>query len=223
MRRVLALGLVIATTCATVAAQDDPRGFAGLVAGVSTLSADGRAVTSGGDASVSLYKPENGPALNAIAGYHVSRFVSVQGNYVWNRNDLTLLSSVASTSGGGYYEEHRGSSQHAFVADLLVYFRRLGSGIRPYLGTGLCVVRFTSGQARRSLSSSLPGEAGRIASRKLALRSHVGIDFALSRRVSFRYSFSETISGNPISPHLMPPGERWLANFQNLFGFVATF
>jgi hypothetical protein len=41
--------------------------------------------------------------------------------------------------------------------------------------------------------------------------------------VTFRYSFSETISGNPISPSLTPPGERPLMNFQNLFGFVARF
>ena len=40
---------------------------------------------------------------------------------------------------------------------------------------------------------------------------------------SFRYSFSETITGNPISARLTPPGERNLANFQNLFGFVRRF
>ena len=54
-------------------------------------------------------------------------------------------------------------------------------------------------------------------------RSHVGIDFKLSRNVSFRYSFSETISRNPISPSLTPPGRRRLMNFDNLFGFVARF
>jgi hypothetical protein len=41
--------------------------------------------------------------------------------------------------------------------------------------------------------------------------------------MSFRYSFSETIGGNPISPRLSPPGERNLANFENLFGVVARF
>jgi hypothetical protein len=35
-----------------------------------------------------------------------------------------------------------------------------------------------------------------------------------------RYSFSESVSGNPISAQLSPPGQRNLANFQNLFGVV---
>ena len=38
-----------------------------------------------------------------------------------------------------------------------------------------------------------------------AARSHVGIDMRLSRRLAFRYSFSETINRNPISPSLSPP------------------
>jgi hypothetical protein len=52
-----------------------------------------------------------------------------------------------------------------------------------------------------------------------ALRVAVGIDLALSSNWSFRYSFNETIRGNPISEQLSPPGRRNLANFQNLFGF----
>jgi hypothetical protein len=51
----------------------------------------------------------------------------------------------------------------------------------------------------------------------------VGIDFAVGRTWSVRYSFSETIGGNPISPQLAPPGERGMANFQNLFGLLAHF
>ena len=53
--------------------------------------------------------------------------------------------------------------------------------------------------------------------------SHVGIDLRLSGRVDFRYSFSETMSRNPISPRLTPPAPRRLANFQNLFGLVGRF
>jgi opacity protein-like surface antigen len=204
-------------------AQEQPRAFAGVLGGVSTLSADGRAETSPPNAGVSLYKPENGLALNAFAGVHLGRFFSVQANYVWNRNDLTLVSSFVTPDAGGFYEQQRRSAQHAVIADALVYFRRLGSGIRPYLGTGLTVVRFASRTVIASTSSGLAAPASDITATKIALRSHVGIDFALSRRVSFRYSFSETISGNPISPHLMPPGERGFANFQNLFGLLAHF
>jgi hypothetical protein len=69
----------------------------------------------------------------------------------------------------------------------------------------------------------LAAPAGEISSTRIGLRSHVGIDLRLSRRVSLRYSFSETISRHPISPSLTPPGQRRLANFQNLFGIAARF
>jgi hypothetical protein len=205
------------------AAQEVRRGFAGGIVGVSTLSADGRSVTSAPDATISLYKPENGIAVNVFGGVHLSGFFSVQANYMWNRNDVTLVSSFLGPQGSGFYEQRRGSSQHVFVADTLLYFRRLGSAIRPYLGTGLAFVRFGSNEVRNAVSSNLDPPTGHITSTEIGIRSHVGIDLALSPRVSFRYSFSETISGNPISPHLMPEGKRGLANFQNLFGFVTHF
>jgi hypothetical protein len=83
-------------------AQDESRVYAGAVGGISTLSADGRASTHPTRAEASLYKPENGPALNLFVGMHLSRYFSVQSNYVWNRNDLTLFSSSTSTLGGGF-------------------------------------------------------------------------------------------------------------------------
>jgi hypothetical protein len=73
------------------------------------------------------------------------------------------------------------------------------------------------------MATGSSGPEGEIASTRLALRVAVGIDLAVSDRWSFRYSFSETISGNPISTRLMPPGERNLANFQNLFGVIRRF
>lgn len=215
-----ALGSLAASPAAF--AQEGRRVFAGALVGVSTLSADGRAVTTTSDASLSTYKPENGPALNVFAGVHLAQYFSVQGNYLWNRNDLLLVSSVASRQGGGFYEQRRASSQHVLVADGLIYFRRLDSSIRPYLGTGLAFVRFKA-HVTGSTSNGLDAPDGDITSTDVALRSHVGIDFAFSRHMSFRYSFSETIGGNPISPHLSPPGERGLANFENLFGVAARF
>jgi hypothetical protein len=74
-----------------------------------------------------------------------------------------------------------------------------------------------------SSNHGLAEPGGEIASTRIGLRPHVGIDLRLSRRLSFRCSFSETISGNPISPSLTPPGRRGLMNFQNLFGFVGGF
>ena len=216
----LMTAMVVVGTAAVASAQEQPRAYAGALFGVSTLSADATSITSPPDARISLYKPENGQALNVLAGIDLTRFLTAQGNYVWNRNDVALFSSFLSPSGGGFYEQARESSQHAAVADLLLYFRARGSGVRPYLSTGLGVVRFASGTPRSTVESSASAPRGDIAATRVALRVAVGIDFAVTRRWAVRYSFSETICGNPISAQLVPPGERGLANFQNLFGFV---
>jgi hypothetical protein len=219
----LALIVAIWLMSLPAAAQEVSRVFAGGLLGVSTLSADGRSVISGSDAALSLYKPENGLALNLFAGAHIAQYFSVQANWMWNRNDVTLVSSFVTPHGGGFYEQRRHSRQHAAVLDGLLYFRRLDSAVRPYLGTGLSVLHFSSGDVVSSLTSGLSPPNGTIASTQIGLRSHVGIDLRLSRRLDFRYSFSETISTNPISPSLTPPAPRGLANFQNLFGFVSRF
>jgi outer membrane protein W len=220
--RPLVFALVTMLTSSTVAAQDAPRRlFAGALFGVSALSGDARTVTSGADAAVSLYDPGNGPAVNAFAGFHAAHYFSVQINWMCNRNDLTLFSST--TSPAGFSEQQRASHQHAVVFDALVYFRRLDSVIRPYLGTGLSVLQFSSDEAQISMEQGPPLPAGDIDATRLGLRSHVGIDVAVSRRFVIRYSFSETISGNPISESLSPPGQRGLMNFQNLFGIVSRF
>jgi hypothetical protein len=203
------------------AAQDESRVFAGALFGASALSADAQAVTADADAAVSLYDPKNGPALNVFAGLHVAHYFAIQVNWMWNRNDLTLLSAHTSPR-AGFYNQDRDSSQHAVVFDGLIYFRRLDSSIRPYLGTGLSVVHFSSEEGDSQVEGLSP-PVGTMRSTHVGLRSHVGIDFRLSRHVIFRYSFSETISGNPISPSLTPPGRRRLMNFQNLFGFVCRF
>jgi hypothetical protein len=214
--------VAMSLTCRPVTAQEDPRIYIGGMSGVSTLSADGRSETTGSDAMLSLYKPENGLALSLIAGVHVAEYFTVQANWMWNRNDLTLVSSFVTPQGGGFYEQRRHSRQHAVVLDGLIYFRRRESAIRPYLGTGLSLLHFKAHETG-NVTAGLAPPTGEITSTRLGLRSHVGIDVKLSRRVSFRYSFSENISGNPISPLLAPPGQRRLANFQNLFGFVAHF
>jgi hypothetical protein len=54
-------------------AQDDRRLFAGGLFGVSTLQADGSAVITASSAALSLYKPENGLALNLFAGCATAR------------------------------------------------------------------------------------------------------------------------------------------------------
>ena len=111
--------------------------FAGVAAGIATLAADARSEITSSGADVSLYKPENGPALNIFVGSHVHEYLTVQGNYVWNRNDVTLTSVRTTDSGPSFYDAPRASSQHAFIGDLLVYFRERRSAIRPYLSAGV--------------------------------------------------------------------------------------
>lgn len=221
-RCVLVTMLLWLGTAPPVLAQDEGAVYAGALIGVSTLSADARAATQPGRAEVSLYKPENGPALNLLVGAHLGRYFTVQANYVWNRNDLALFSSFGSSDGSGFYEQTRASSQHAIIGDALLYFRAVGSGVRPYLSAGTGLMRFGS-EPGRALASGLAGPEGEITSTRVALRVAVGIDLAPADGWTFRYSFSETISGNPISARLTPPGERGLANFQNLFGVVRRF
>jgi outer membrane protein W len=221
--RQTALALALVSMSVPAAAQDEPRIFAGALVGVSALSADARSMTTGSTAAVSLYEPQNGLALNVFAGIHIAQYFSLQANWMWNRNDLTLISSFTAPQTSAFYEQHRDSRQHAVVLDGLIYFRRLDSPIRPYLGTGLSVLHFSSDEITISAAQGVRPPSGRIASTRIGLRSHVGIDFKLSRLLAFRYSFSETISGNPISPSLTPRGERALMNFQNLFGFVSRF
>lgn len=198
--------------------------FAGGVGGISALSADARSVTAGSTSGVSLYKPENGLAINLFGGTHLTEFLSLQANYVWNRNRVTTNSTRASEAGGTFYEQSRTSSQHAVMGDLLLYFRNQNSWFRPYLSVGTGIVHFSSRErvvlAIQGTPTLPPPE---FSSTAPALRVAVGMDFALRAGWSFRYSFSETIRNNPISEQLSPMGQRNLANFQNLFGILKRF
>ncbi len=220
MPRIAVVVLVIVGLCGSIAAE--VTSFVGVIGGPATLSADGRSqqVPQGIDAS--LYKPENGPALNLFAGAHITQYVSVQANYIWNRNDLMLTST--SPESNSFYEEERKSSQHALIFDLLVYFRQQKNRVRPYLSGGTGIVHFSSSEARilaRGAGPVLP--PARFSSTRPALRVAVGMDVLLTSKLDFRYSFSETIRHNDISAELSPPGQRGLANFQNLFGIVVRF
>lgn len=220
---VVALVAALTLTSAPAEAQDERLTFAGALFGMSILSADARSITDGPSATTSLYEPANGLAFNSFAGVHLAQYFSIQANWIWNRNDLTLFSSFLTPQGGGLYEQQRSSSQHAVVLDGLIYFRRRDSVVRPYLGTGVSAIYFSGSDVTSTAEHGLTAPHGEIASTRIGLRSHVGIDVRLSRQLDFRYSFSEMISGNPISPALTPPGRRGLMNFQNLFGVVARF
>jgi hypothetical protein len=196
--------------------------YVGAMGGIATLSADGASQTTSAGLSLSSYAPQNGGALNAFAGLAIHEFVSLQLNYIWNSNDLTL-NSVSSDS-DAFYQEDRSSKQQAGILDALIYFRPRGSRIRPYLGAGGGFAHLNSKEQRIvSTSGNPPLPRSQFTSTDPVYRAHVGIDFRVAGRLDFRYSFSDTIGKNPISNYLSPPGSRIMENFQNLFGFVVRF
>lgn len=205
------------TSAAMVSAQAKP--YIGVLGGVATLSGDAGSQTAVQGLNLSSYAPANGGAIDAFAGLHFHDYFSVQGNFIWNENDLQLNS--ASSSSGTSYQEKRTSSQEAGVLDFLIYFRGLQSHLRPYLGTGVGVIHLSTTETRVIESQGVPALPPAMFSYTgPVFRSHVGIDLRLTRRLDFRYSFSEFIGHDEVSKHLSPPGSSALKNFQNLFGFV---
>jgi hypothetical protein len=198
--------------------------FVGATTGISTLSADGRSVLDSTGTAVSLYKPENGFTWMLFGGRHLNDFLSVQATYGWNHNELAIT-SVQVTAGVEHSLERSYTVRHHTASgELMLYFRRRSSAVRPYLSVGPGVA-YLSGKESGTIftrgSPVLP--ALRFSSTDLCLRVAVGIDIKVQRGVSFRYSFAETIQRNPISAQLSPAGKRGLANFQNLFGVAWRF
>ena len=206
-----------------------PNGFAqnglygGLQAGVSTLSGDAASTLSTNAADFSSYNPQNGIVLSAIFGRDLSEYVSLQADYIYNRNPLTLASGAFTNGTLNSYREQRSSSQQNVIGDVLVYFRGRQSRLRPYLSVGTGLVHFSSFRQRVDLvagSPSLPPQS--FSANLIALHVPVGMDVKLRAGWMFRYSFSETLTKNPIS-ELSPPGPHSLKNFQNLFGIIRRF
>ena len=198
--------------------------YAGALGGIATLSSAGQAAVTASSAAASLYSTRNGAALNVFAGLHLSNYVSLQGNYIWNRNDLALTSSGPAGILQSFYQQPRSSSQNSVVGDLLVFMRDRRSRVRPYLSGGLAAVRLSSSIDGPTHSKGVLNEPPRqFTSTFPGLRVAVGMDVRLNSDWFFRYSFSETISTNPISGEMQPRPSGLLKNFQNLFGIMRTF
>jgi hypothetical protein len=198
--------------------------YLGGMGGIATLSGDGSAVITPSSASTSLFDPDNGGAGSVFAGIHLFRYVSFQADYIWNRNHVTLVSSIGSAGALDYYKQPEDVTQQAFLADVLIYFRKRGEVVRPYLSEGLGGVlvhnSFSSGAIIVG-NPTLPLTKSDHAS--IALRTLVGIDLRLRDRWCLRYSFGETISRNTYGDQLVPPQNRTPMNFQNLFGAYFEF
>ncbi len=162
--------------------------------------------------------------VNGLAGFHCNDFLSVQTDAVWNRNPLTLSGAAFNSGSVSQFQETRHSSQFGVFGSALVYFRPRRSRIRPYLSVGTGWVHLSSTEdlvQTGNDAGALPPR--QFAANMIALRVPVGMDVKLGDRWMFRYSFSETVSRNPISHELSPPGPHSLKNFQNLFGIVCRF
>ena len=198
--------------------------YIGGLGGLATLSGDGQSEITESSAATSLYDPQNGGAASLFWGYHFFRYVSVQGNYIWNRNDVTLVSTLSNPGNSAFYQQPMTSTEHALVGDLLVYFRPRGDRVRPYLSQGVGGVHFSSRVSGRTVShGDLLTPPGNSTSGFVCSRTAVGLDVQIGHSWYFRYTFGENISHNPLSAQLSPPGQRLLKNFQNLFGFYRTF
>ena len=198
--------------------------YVGALTGASTLSGDARSLLSPTSSSFSLYDPENGPILSVVVGKHLSDYLTMQTDYVFNRNSLTISSSNFAAGSQTGYEEGRGSSQHSVFAEALVYVRDRKSRFRPYLSVGTGVVHLSSSEQRVSQTLGTPIlPPPNFSSNAIALRVPVGMDVNVGNGWAIRYTFSETMSKNSISERLSPAGQHRLKNFENLFGLVKQF
>ena len=116
------------------------RPYVGVMGGVSTLSADARTDLDSNSATTSSYKPENGPTAGVFVGLHWNNYFSIQGDYLWNRNLLTLDSLGATTTGAGatFYERTFQSRQHTALGvdrASLFYFCGSSTVFEPCMGS----------------------------------------------------------------------------------------
>jgi len=205
-------------------AQAHAQRYAGILGGVSSLSGDARSIVSSDSIAFSSYDPKNGGDVSVLFGKHFSDYFSGQVSYTWNENELSLN---AGSSGSGVqqaYQQSRSSSQQSVLGNLLVYFRQRKSRLRPYLSAGTGFMHFASRQENLQQALGVPIlPPQQFSANVIVLNVPVGIDVNLGKGWAFRYTFSETLSGNPISDRLSPPGLHTFKNFQNLFGFVRRF
>ena len=198
--------------------------YVGFMGGVATLSGDARSIVNSNAAEFSSYNATNGVVLNGFVGKHLADIFSVQGEYVWNRNPLMLAAGAFDPTSVTAYQQDRNSSQNSVFASVLVYFRSRKSRIRPYLSLGGGWVHLSSTvKSISAIQGAAPVPPPEFSANMFGLRVPVGIDVTLHSGWRVRYSFSETMSRNPISHELTPPGPHSLKNFQNLFGIVREF
>lgn len=193
--------------------------FATALSGLAILSGDATSEL-GPQPAASLYSPRSGLNFNFGAGRHYNDWFSLQANYIWNRNNVTL----SGVRGNAFYSAANRSRQQQFILDGLIYVRPRHSRIRPYLSAGFGPVRVSRTQIALTASTPAPPlPEPSAAAWYPGLRVAVGADWMLHRSWGFRYSFSETLTPNLFSRSLRPAASKNLMNFHHLFGVVKYF
>ena len=165
-----------------------------------------------------------GPQWNCWSVRTFPTTSAVQAEYVWNSNTLVLTSAAFNGAMQQGYKETRNSSQQSVIGDLLIYFRKRNSRLRPFLSVGTGVVHLSSSQQSVDTVVGAPVlPPQHFGSTMALLHVPVGLDVKLAKGWALRYTFSETLSSNPISKQLSPPASHRLQNFQNLFGILYRF
>jgi hypothetical protein len=205
------LRILVTTLLACLQAFAQPQLFLGAGPGLAILSGEARA-QAGPPPATSQYSARNSALLHAHMGLHLHDYFSIQGAYVRTKNDAELTNANFGPP-PSFVQQKGALGQHQSGLDLLVYFRDRKSWVRPFLSTGLAVSVFDLDTGAASSSSST----------RAGLRIATGVDIVLKNGWGFRYSFLETITGNPLGERLLPAGRARLMTFQNLFGAVKYF
>lgn len=197
--------------------------YAGGSAGIATLSGDGAANVTATAAATAQYQPRIGLAAQAFTGRTFGNYFATQGAFSWNRNQLTFI-GLDNSAAAFAFEQQRRSQQFTLGIDGLIYFRKRGERLRPYVSGGVGWLRVSSSAATlRNASGAPPLPAARFIAHKPYWRTAVGLDVTLKHRWRFRYTFWETVSTNPFGAELRPQGRALLLNFHNQFGLLREF
>lgn len=211
----------VALTLLPIAAAQTPRFFAGAGPGIAILSAASGTAISADRAALSNYAPKLGLMGHVFFGWHANEYLSLQGAWSYQTNDLTLS---ATASNGAFYQQRRDSRQHNGGGEVLLYFRNRRSFVRPFLSAGLGLQRIASDAAAtltQQGSIALPPAA--FTATEPGLRVAAGADLLLGKGWGLRYAFLETLQRNPIGRRLTPSAGSPLMNFHHVFGFVKYF
>ncbi len=203
----------------------EPRHFLTAGLGISNVSADGSTTPpQAADLRVAGYKPQNGIAAAAAGGAHLTRFVSVQGSYFYNRNRLQFFQFEQQGGALASSEVRTHAQSHTGLGELLLYVRPRDNWLRPYLSAGAGVMRLTApvGGAVGNGGQSIAGPAA-ISSSAAVFRVGVGIDVVARNGWGFRFLFGQTLRSNAISESLRISPSRRYATFHNVFGVVKQF